>query len=202
MPPKRKSIDAEVSASAVPATSKKQKVGTTQGNHTLEELLSWEHDELAEYAFSLQTSATPQQAAPTKKGAAAAVSAPSALTADEINTKAALLQQAIERGVRKDMKWQNSCRNGTSRFAFSTGVACDEVMLRALRLPDGKKQWKQKKITIAEFQACVGYVKKSIRYGVLVLTGENVIIKWSPEDNTLRVSGTYGMPQVQKFDDE
>ncbi|KAK3353835.1 hypothetical protein B0T25DRAFT_623617 [Lasiosphaeria hispida] len=74
-----------------------------------------------------------------QKDAATVIFALAALSADEINTRPALLRQAIKRGIRKDMRWQNTCKIGTSRFAFSTGAVCDEVMFRALRLPkDGK----------------------------------------------------------------
>jgi hypothetical protein len=33
---------------------------------------------------------------------------------------------------------------------------------------------------------------QQIRYDYLVLTGENVNIRWKAEDNTVTVSGTYG----------
>jgi hypothetical protein len=94
------------------------------------------------------------------------------MTAQEVRAKGHDLRDKIRRGVTSVMKWsvrfplcspflhlsarigtddivchvQNSCRTGKARWAYSTGVACEEVVLAAFRLEGDKtKTWKQKR---------------------------------------------------------
>lgn len=48
------------------------------------------------------------------------------------------------------------------------------------------------KISMEDFENNVGSPRKSIRYSYLDLKGNDVNIKWNPEDNTFKVSGQYG----------
>ncbi|KAK3334086.1 hypothetical protein B0T19DRAFT_146024 [Cercophora scortea] len=195
MPPKH------MSALEAPAV-KTEKTET----RTMDQLLALGHETLAKHAFDLQLSLAALQrpalaqipnsapAAPTT--VAAMPTSTAGLTAREVRSKGHELRDKIYRGVKQVMKWQNSCKLGRSRFSYSSGVACEDVVLAALRLPKPNKSWKQKKISIWDFQDCVGDIVKSIRYGSLRITGQNVLVKWNPDDNTFTVSGTYGKPTV------
>ncbi|KAK3681143.1 hypothetical protein B0T22DRAFT_485705 [Podospora appendiculata] len=105
---------------------------------------------------------------------------PAGLTAQEIREKGRELRDKIYRGVKQAIKC--SCKFGKSRFSYSSGVACEDVILAALRLPKQKKTWRQKKISIWDFQDCVGQIEKEVRYASLKITGKNVLVKWSPDD--------------------
>ncbi|KAK0736478.1 hypothetical protein B0T21DRAFT_440886 [Apiosordaria backusii] len=140
-----------------------------------------------------QTALNSAATTPSVQPAPVITAAPSkpALTPEQIRAKAYDLRNKIGRGIRASMKWQRSCVLVRSRYSFSTGVACEEVILRAFRLGPGKK-WKMKKIRYSDFYSCVGYIEKPIRYGSLVLTGQHVNVRWNEEEHTITVSGTYG----------
>ncbi|KAK4164103.1 hypothetical protein QBC43DRAFT_289337 [Cladorrhinum sp. PSN259] len=197
MPPKRKTN--ELSAGSVFAQSaappaKKAKATSASASisspemYTHEELSAWEHSMLVDYAFDLQQAAAFTQATVT------VAMPPPGLTPEQVRDKARDLRIKIARGARQSMKWTNACRMGRARWSCSTGVASDAVVCRALGFPVDGKPWKQKKMKIDEFQGWVGEIEASIRYGTLVITGENVNVRWNAEENTLTVSGMYGLP--------
>ncbi|KAK3374767.1 hypothetical protein B0H63DRAFT_526064 [Podospora didyma] len=203
MASKRNSASTDASASLAP-TSKKRRVGSGSqvtphpASHTLEQLLDMDHQDLAEYAFGIQGAlAAAQLPALEEDTIIVAAPRPPVMSAREIRDKAVELRSRIHRGVKKLMKWQNSCKLGTSRWSFSTGVASEEVVLRAFRLEKEKKLWKQKKLTRAEFEACVGEIEKSIRFGYLAITSKHVTLKWNADDNTFTACGQYGKQELR-----
>jgi len=60
-----------------------------------------------------------------------------------------------------------------------------------LGLPDSHEK-KVFKMPIDDFHDNVGHPTGSVRYAKLDITGADVNIRWSPEERTFKVSGTYG----------
>lgn len=60
---------------------------------------------------------------------------------------------------------QPSCKQGTTKWSYTSGVANETVFFKALGLPakDAKgKKWKQKKIPTREFRNAVGHIQASV----------------------------------------
>ncbi|KAH9906234.1 hypothetical protein F4778DRAFT_637520 [Xylariomycetidae sp. FL2044] len=132
------------------------------------------------------------------KTAQAAVSAATSNNDDKkvLRQQAAALGNRLYCQIKKQMKWVPSCRRGTARWSYTTGVADPAVFFKLFRLSptDAKgKKWKQKRVLVTDFEDCVGEIHASIRYGSLKITGTHVTVKWDEEDSVVTVSGRYGL---------
>lgn len=90
-------------------------------------------------------------------------------------------------------------------------VPSDAVMYRLFNLKEEKKDWKQKKIPLKDFEKITGELSASvklpsptliirikpnetqIRYGYLRVISKDIILKWDREENSFTVSGLYGL---------
>ncbi|KAF1812947.1 hypothetical protein P152DRAFT_331654 [Eremomyces bilateralis CBS 781.70] len=171
---KRKADEEDVS----PATKKAR---TSDKPKTLRQLQSMPLDDLAEYAFSLQ------------EQLAARPPAPPPLSDEELEAKAVQLIDICRREIKKQMKWQPSCKRGTTKWSYQGMVPNEDVFYRMVRIEKGNKGWKKKQMPMADFRRRFGHVEASIRYGTLMITGDHVNVQWDPEEKTFKLSGTYGL---------
>ena len=82
--------------------------------------------------------------------------------------------------IRKQMKWQPSCRRGSSRWSYESVVPHEDVFFAAFELEKGdKKAWKQKKMSLKEFQDVVGELSANVG-GILHLVsiGYTLSVEW------------------------
>ncbi|BGP38663.1 hypothetical protein JCM10450v2_002613 [Rhodotorula kratochvilovae] len=94
------------------------------------------------------------------------------------------------------MKWQPSCKQGTTKWSYSGVVPRQEVFysLFGFEIPKTKsKMWKQKKLSSDDFEKAIGYITASIRYGSLRITSQTITLHWDAENNQFTLKGTYGL---------
>ena len=76
-------------------------------------------------------------------------------------------------------------------------MANTDVFLKLFRLPaDNQKKMMQVKMKEFEKKIAGKEISASLRYTPLYLTGDQVNVRWTPEEGTFKVSGTYGLLQV------
>lgn len=121
------------------------------------------------------------------------VAAAQTLSPFQVAERADELASMCAKGIKKQMKWQPSCKNGTTRWSFSGVSPSPEVFFKMLRLPSGGKPWKMKKITREDFESAVGDIDVSVRCATLRITSAQINVKWTPETNEFSLSGTYGL---------
>ncbi|TKA70635.1 hypothetical protein B0A55_05749 [Friedmanniomyces simplex] len=168
MPPKRKSTNVEEDgsdndlAASVPAP-KKRRTQTQLERHTLASLLALPHQDLAEYALSLQEHASQ----PDSSGA-------EAWSDEKITERAAKTRDVCRAEIKKQMKWQPSCKAGTTKWSYTGLAPHEDVFYKLFQFEKPKKPWK-------------------VRYNTLRITGEEVRVNWDQEEKTFKLSGTYGL---------
>ncbi|CAF9925754.1 MAG: hypothetical protein HETSPECPRED_005922 [Heterodermia speciosa] len=114
-------------------------------------------------------------------------------SAEKIAERTNKLADQAAKAIKKQMKWQPSCKRGTTKWSH-TGVALNaQVFFSMMNLPQNGKAWKQKKISRREFKIAIRDKGFSNRYGRLRITGEHVNIKWAAEENSFTLSGTYDL---------
>ncbi|KAG6988890.1 hypothetical protein G7Y79_00068g095890 [Physcia stellaris] len=139
-------------------------------------------------AKSLQKSATQKTLTPTAGNAK-----PEEWSAEKIADRANKLADQAAKAIKKQMKWQPSCKRGTTKWSHAGVAPNPQVFFKMLNLPSDGKAWKQKKISLQDFESAVGDIEASIRYGSLRITGQHVNVKWSSDENSFTLSGTYGL---------
>ncbi|CCA71758.1 hypothetical protein PIIN_05693 [Serendipita indica DSM 11827] len=112
-------------------------------------------------------------------------------TAEEIAKEAERIATMINNGVRKQMPWKSTCKQGHALYVYD-GVCTDPRVFGAVLGLDGPPTFKAKKYTINEFQACVGQIRAEVRYDSLVLTS-GVNVRWNGETGQFKISGKYGV---------
>jgi len=143
-----------------------------------EDALRRQFVELAEYAKYLEDEVRSGLAAtPTKSD-------------EQIDAEAARLANTINFGIKKQMSWKPSCKTNSAKFAFD-GLCPDPLVFGKLLKLDGAPKFKAKKMSVDDFEACVGRVKGSVRYDTLNITSD-VNVRWSAETGEFKVSGSYG----------
>ncbi|KAF9474290.1 hypothetical protein BDN70DRAFT_884993 [Pholiota conissans] len=136
--------------------------------------------ELAQYARTLENGA----------GSSAGVKA--GKTKDQIADSAAKLRAAAVSGIKKQMGWKPSCKTGTAKWVYD-GVCADAEVFGAALGFSGPPTWKMKKIPTDEFQKAIGHIQGSVRYSDLYITGNDVTVRWQPDEGTFKFSGSYGV---------
>ncbi|KAK5945365.1 hypothetical protein PMZ80_002570 [Knufia obscura] len=188
MPPKRKS---DATDAAGPATKKIQT--TSPKIYTREEVKKLDRSVLEELFLESQERAQSTALTPLSATSSKVNSSASSWTEDKIKDSARKLRTTIAREIKKQMKWQPSCKTGMTKWSYSSAVAHEDVFYKAFRIEKGGKKWKQKKVPMREFEACFGIVTASVRYNDLRITGEHVNLHWDRDENTFRLAGTYGL---------
>ena len=84
-------------------------------------------------------------------------------TDDKIKDTAYKLRITVAKDIKKQMKWQPSCRTGTTKWSYSSAVAHEDVFYRAFRIEKGGEKWKQKKVPMRDFEGVVGSISASVR---------------------------------------
>ncbi|CAD6927697.1 unnamed protein product [Tilletia controversa] len=142
-----------------------------------------------------------EHAAAIKKAASSrAAPAASSSTAAPVWTPAKVAEAAQKirkntaAAIKKQMKWQPSCKKGTTKWSISVLAPTVEVLKAVFGFPATDKEVKLKKLTMEEFERAFGCIEVSIRYGSLEITGTTVTLRWSAETSQFSLSGTYGVP--------
>ncbi|KAJ7661955.1 hypothetical protein DFH06DRAFT_1042855 [Mycena polygramma] len=121
---------------------------------------------------------------------------PKEKSADEINQAAEKLRSACVSGIKKQMSWKPSCKNGGARWSYD-GVCSDPAVFGSLLNLSAPPKWKMQKYTVPEFEAFMGSIEASVRYDSLELVA-NVTVRYQPDEGTFKMSGSYGAPRHMK----
>jgi hypothetical protein len=81
---------------------------------------------------------------------------------------------------------------GKARFAYDGQFSDERIFKKMFGLPENHVK-KIFKISNENFHYNIGHPQGKVRYSVLTVTGAEVNIRWSPEERTYKVSGTYGV---------
>ncbi|KAF8206929.1 hypothetical protein K438DRAFT_1917485 [Mycena galopus ATCC 62051] len=114
----------------------------------------------------------------------------------EIDAVAEKLRSACVSGIKKQMAWKPSCKNGGAKWSHN-GVCADPAVFGSLLNLEGPPGWKMKKYTVPEFEAFMGSIDASVRYDTLELVA-NVTVRYQPDEGTFKMSGSYGAPRHMK----
>ncbi|GAA5883160.1 hypothetical protein JCM16303_006119 [Sporobolomyces ruberrimus] len=115
---------------------------------------------------------------------------------EKVATKVQQIKQMANKDIAKQLKWQPSCKTGTTKWSYTGMVPNDRVFFALFDLPVPrlkKEHWKVKKLPMKDFEDCIGRVRNSMRYGWLSVTGDTVTLQWNAEDKTFTFKGTYGL---------
>jgi len=167
-------------------------------------LLALSHDELAKYALDLQN-----QLSALQQGDSSA-SFGEVWTEEKIAERASKTRDVCSKEIKKQMKWQPSCKQGKTRWDYTGIVPHEDVFYKLFGFEKPKKPWKQKAIDMVDFAQHIGIISASvgsarplrksrhtdldqIRYGSLGITGDSVKVHWDQGEKTFRLTGTYGL---------
>jgi hypothetical protein len=188
----------------VTVASKRARSGPTSSTPTYmdeEEITDLSRDELVEHVLGLQ-----QQL----KDALAAVPKAKEFTPNELAEKSSKARQMLVKGIEKQMKvsrdsvatcpdphadiiqWTPSCKPGKARFVYEGHIEHRRVFRAMLKLPDSHEK-KMFKVSANDFEHDIGQPRGRVRYADLRITSSDVNIRWTPEENVFKVSGTYGV---------
>ncbi|KAI5239060.1 hypothetical protein E4T42_08821 [Aureobasidium subglaciale] len=156
-------------------------------HHTLSSLSLLSHDELAKYTLDLQT----QLSALQQSGSGG--SGGEVWSEEKIAERAKKTGDVCAAEIKKQMKWQPSCKTGTTKWSYTGIVPHEDVFYKLFGFEKPKKPWKQKKIALDDFIDRVGRISASIRYGSRDLTGGDVKVHWDQDENIFKLTGTYGL---------
>ncbi|KAI4725386.1 hypothetical protein E4T49_06855 [Aureobasidium sp. EXF-10728] len=194
MSPKRRIRDDDASGSegnsdVSPAPAKRARVTkkpSAQAPHTLETLLALSYDELAKHAFNLQN-----QLSALQQGGSG--SSGEVWTEEKIAQRAKKTRDVCAAEIKKQMKWQPSCKKGSTKWSYTGIVPHEDVFYKLFGFEKPKKPWKQKAIDMVDFEQRIGDISASIRYNTLNLTGDSVKVHWDQDEKTFKLTGTYGL---------
>ena len=122
------------------------------------DLLAMDHKDLVDYVISLQKELQNMMATP----AATGPPTDDYWTPAKVTEKARKLHSVCNSAIVKQMKWQPSCKQGTTRWSYTGTVPHEDVFFRAFGFQMDGKAWKQKKMTPTEFQHQIGEVSASV----------------------------------------
>ncbi|GAA6036883.1 hypothetical protein JCM8097_006332 [Rhodosporidiobolus ruineniae] len=159
------------------------------------------HDELVAHVETLQQAyrGLAKDLADEKKKAPVAAGVTDAAenwSDEKVAEQAKKIKQAAFKAIKSAMKWQPSCKKGSTRWSYEGVVPSHAVFYKLFNFPvptKKKDMWKQKKLTMEQMEDSIGCPDASIRYGSLSITGDTVTLTWHPDDNTFKLTGTYGL---------
>jgi hypothetical protein len=123
------------------------------------ELSALSHEELVQTAMVLQKALAASQIS----AAAVPKQSASIWTPEKVSEKAKTVRLLVNKEVKKQMKWQPSCKTGGTRWSYKGIVPCQEVFDKIFGNEGGKKAWKMKKFSRAEFEGMFGHITASVR---------------------------------------
>lgn len=114
------------------------------------------------------------------------------ISPEQLKAHAGRLGKLAHKGIKSQMKWKPSCKNGKARFSYE-GI-CDETTFRAFLKLSDKEKTKGKRMEAEKFQDNIlgERLYASIRYDSLRLRG-NVNVSFSPDESTIKIAGGYGL---------
>ncbi|BGP19346.1 hypothetical protein JCM10213_006852 [Rhodosporidiobolus nylandii] len=115
---------------------------------------------------------------------------------EKIQQKAAQVASVAHKAIKSAMKWQPSCKQGSTKWSYTGVVPCHAVFYKLFDFPiptKKKDMFKVKKLTREQFDKAIDSPRASIRYGSLSITGPTVTLKWAADDNSFTLTGTYGL---------
>jgi len=83
-------------------------------------------------------------------------------TPEKINERALKIREICHKEIGKQMKWQPSCKQGSTKWSYQCVVPSTDVFNKVFKVEEGAKPWKQKKISTTEFQQLFGHISKSV----------------------------------------
>lgn len=115
---------------------------------------------------------------------------------------------------------QPTCKKGTTKWSYTGVVPRHDVFYTLFGFEEPKtksKMRKQKKLEMRDFEKAIGCISVSvrpvltlprrclvmglmscshcqIRYGLLSVTGQTVMLHWDAENSQFTLKGTYGLP--------
>jgi hypothetical protein len=134
------------------------KAASAPAPHTLESLLALSHDDLAKYALDLQN-----QLSTVPQGGSAAIPG-EVWTEDKIAERARKTRDVCSTEIRKQMKWQPSCKKGSTKWSYTGIVPHEDVFYKLFRLEKPKKPWKQKAIDMKDFNQAIGAITSTVSF--------------------------------------
>lgn len=70
---------------------------------------------------------------------------------EKIAERACKIQDICHKEIEKQMKWQPSCKQGSTKRSYQCVVPSTEMFNKVFGVGEGAKAWKQKKISTPEF---------------------------------------------------
>ncbi|KAI0065723.1 hypothetical protein BV25DRAFT_1798013, partial [Artomyces pyxidatus] len=113
-------------------------------------------------------------------------------TQEQLEAAAEKIRKAAASGIKSQMKWRPSCKDGGARWSYD-GICADPAVFGALMGLGGPPTFKMKKFKTDEFQSRIGRIKASARYNDMYIISEDVNVRWS-ETGEFKFSGLYGVP--------
>ncbi|KDQ64463.1 hypothetical protein JAAARDRAFT_118704 [Jaapia argillacea MUCL 33604] len=135
--------------------------------------------EIAQYAQSLEHAA-----------ANGGGPVPQPKTRQELEDAAEKIRKAAVSGIKKQMKWRDSCKTGTAKWSYD-GICPDPEVFGVMLNLGGPPKFKNKKFPTADFEDLIGDISVSIRYDTLKITSNDVNVHWK-DGGEFKFSGTYG----------
>ena len=83
-------------------------------------------------------------------------------TPEKIAERAKKLQELCAKEIKKQMKWQPSCKQGTTKWSYTGIVPNPEVFREMMGEEKKAKAWKMKKLPIQEFRELFGHITASV----------------------------------------
>ena len=140
---------------------KKQKVNADieQTGFVDEEMLQqMSKEELVETVRSLQTALLEAKANSSNQK-----DLPEALwTPEKVKERATKAKDIARKEIKKQMKWQPSCKQGLTKWSYTGVVPHEDVFKKMFAVGAKDKPWKQKKISRGEFIELFGDIEASV----------------------------------------
>lgn len=121
-------------------------------------MLALSHDELAKHALDLQN----QLSALQQGGSSASVG--EVWTDEKITERASKTRDVCSKEIKKQMKWQPSCKQGKTKWDYTGIVPHEEVFYKLFGFEKPKKPWKQKAIDMVDFEQRIGVISASVSF--------------------------------------
>lgn len=134
--------------------------------------------ELAEYARSLEGALATSGSAVQPK------------SKEELEEAAEKVRKAAVSGIKKQMKWKDSCKTGTAKWSYD-GICPDPMVFGTMMGLGGPPKFKTKKIPKDEFENLIGDISVPVRYDELIITSKDVNVHWK-DSGEFKFSGSYG----------
>ncbi|KAI0032380.1 hypothetical protein K488DRAFT_78520 [Vararia minispora EC-137] len=109
----------------------------------------------------------------------------------ELAAETERIRKAAHSGIKAQMKWRPSCKQGGARWVYDGFCPDPDVFGRLLGL-DGPPTFKMKKFSAAEFGNHMGHIVASARYNEMRIKND-VNIRYNAETGEYKFSGSYGV---------